>query len=201
MSEIRALFWDVGGVLLSNAWDHEERKLAFEHFHLDKGAFEARHNEVLRPFEEGKITLDDYLDRTVFYEPRNFSREDFKRFMFSLSKPKPAMLEFARSLSTKYLMGTINNESRELNAYRIKQFELTKIFDLFVSSCFVGIRKPDEQIYHLALDLIQATPDRCCFMDDRPVNIEAAAKVGLQTVLVKDRQQLQQELAKIGVRP
>jgi len=200
MSEIRALFWDVGGVLLSNAWDHEERKLAFEHFHLDKAAFEARHNEVLRPFEEGKITLDEYLDRTVFYEPRNFSRDDFKRFMFSLSKAKPQMVEFARSLSTKYLMGTINNESRELNAYRIRQFELTKIFDLFVSSCFVAIRKPDEQIYHLALDLIQATPDQCCFMDDRPVNVEAAAKVGLQTVLVKDRQQLQQELAKVGIR-
>lgn len=200
MSEIRALFWDVGGVLLSNAWDHEERKLAFERFHLDKSGFEARHNEVLKPFEAGKITLDDYLDRTVFYEPRNFSRDDFKRFMFSLSRPKTETLEFARSLSTRYLMGTINNESRELNAYRISQFELTKIFDLFVSSCFVGVRKPEEQIYRLALDLIQHAAAECCFMDDRPVNIQAAAQVGFHAVLVKDPQQLRQDLATLGVR-
>ena len=201
MPAIRALFWDVGGVLLSNAWDHEERNLAVEHFHLDKGAFESRHQEVLKPFEEGQLSLDDYLGRTVFYELRSFSREEFRRFMFSLSKSKPEALPFARSLAIKYLMGTINNESRELNAYRIAEFELTKTFDLFVSSCFVGIRKPDEQIYRLALDLVQRPPDECCFMDDRHVNVEAAAKVGFNTVLVKDTQQLQQELEKLGVRP
>jgi putative hydrolase of the HAD superfamily len=201
MAEIRVLFWDIGGVLLSNAWDHEERKLAFERFHLDKPAFELRHEEVVRQLEEGKVSLDDYLDRTVFYEPRNFSREDFKRFMFSLSQPKSQPLEFARRLATKYLMGTINNESRELNAYRVKQFDLTTTFDLFVSSCFVGMRKPDERIYRLAVDLIQRAPDQCCFMDDRPENIGAAANTGLHTVLVKDPQQLEQELAKLGVRP
>jgi putative hydrolase of the HAD superfamily len=201
MSAIRALFWDVGGVLLSNAWDHEERSLAIEHFHLEKDAFESRHQEVLKSFEEGKLSLDDYLGRTIFYELRTFSREEFKRFMFSLSKPKPETLEFARTLSTNYLMGTINNESRELNAYRIAEFALARTFDLFVSSCFVGIRKPDEQIYRLALDLVQRAPDECCFMDDRPVNIQAASKVGLHTLLVKDSQQLQQELEKLGVRP
>jgi putative hydrolase of the HAD superfamily len=201
MPAIRALFWDVGGVLLSNAWDREERNLAIEHFHLHKDAFESRHQEVLKPFEEGKLSLDDYLERTVFYELRSFSREEFKRFMFSLSKSKPETLEVARSLATRYLMGTINNESRELNAYRIAEFELTATFDLFVSSCFVGMRKPDEQIYRLALDLVQRAPEECCFMDDRQVNIQTAAKVGLHTVWVKDTQQLQEELEKLGVRP
>jgi putative hydrolase of the HAD superfamily len=201
MPAIRALFWDVGGVLLSNAWDHEERNFATQHFHLDKDAFESRHQEVVKPFEDGKLSLDDYLGCTVFYELRSFSREEFKHFMFSLSKPQPDTLEFAHSLATKYLMGTINNESRELNAYRIAEFELTKIFDLFVSSCFVGIRKPDEPIYRLALDLVQLAPGECCFMDDRQVNVQAAAKVGFHTVLVKDTPQLQQELEKLGVRP
>ena len=201
MPAIGALFWDIGGVLLSNAWDHEERNLAVEHFHLDKETFESRHQEVLKPFEEGKLNLDDYLGCTVFYELHSFSPEEFKRFLFSLSKPKADALEFASSLATKYLMGTINNESRELNAYRIAEFELSKTFDLFVSSCFVGIRKPDEEIYRLALDLVQRAPDECCFMDDRQVNIQAAAKVGLHTVLVKDTQQLRQELEKLGVRP
>ena len=201
MPAIGVLFWDIGGVLLSNAWDHGERNHAAEHFHLDKEAFESRHQEMVKPFEEGKLSLDDYLGCTVFYELRSFSREEFKRFLFSLSKPKLDALEFAHRLATKYLMGTINNESRELNAFRIAEFELSKTFDLFVSSCFVGIRKPDEQIYRLALDLIQRAPDECCFMDDRQVNIQAAANVGLHTVLVKDTQQLRQELEKLGVRP
>jgi putative hydrolase of the HAD superfamily len=201
MAEIRALFWDVGGVLLSNAWDREERDLAIQHFLLDKSEFELRHQELLTPFEEGRLTLDEYLQRAVFYAPRPFSPEDFKRFMFSLSKPKPQALEFARRLSGKYLMGTVNNESRELNQYRIETFRLVEIFDLFVSSCFVASRKPDQRIYRLALDLTQHAAEECCFLDDRPVNIEAAAKVGMQTVLVKNSEQLQQDLKALGVQP
>lgn len=201
MPDIRTLFWDVGGVLASNAWDREERSQAIEKFRLDKQAFEARHAEAVAAFEEGKLGLDDYLGRTVFYQLRTFSREEFQRFMFSLSKPKQDVLDFAASLSKKYLMGTINNESRELNAYRIEQFGLNKILDMFVSSCFVGLRKPDERIYRQALDLVQRPAGECCFMDDRPVNIEAAAKAGMQTVLVKDLQQLREDLLRLGVEP
>lgn len=201
MAEIRALFWDVGGVLLSNAWDHEERDLAVQHFQLDNSEFESRHQELLTPFEEGRLTLDEYLERAVFYKPRPFSPEDFKRFMFSLSKPKSQALEFAHSLSAKYFMATINNESRELNQYRIETFRLVEMFDLFVSSCFVAIRKPDPRIYRVALDLTQHAAEECCFLDDRPVNIEAAAKVGMQTVLVKNSDQLQRDLQSLGVRP
>jgi putative hydrolase of the HAD superfamily len=196
---IRTLFWDVGGVLLSNAWDHEERDRAVEKFSLQKADFEARHKEAVATFEEGKITLDQYLDRTVFYQPRKFSKEEFKNYMFSLSKPKPEVLEFARSLAGKYLMAAINNESREMNDYRIKQFGLSQIVDLFVSSCYVGMRKPDEKIYRVALDLIQKAPDECCFIDDRPANIEGAAKVGMRTVLMRDPAQLTKDLQGLGV--
>lgn len=199
MKPIRTLFWDVGGVLLSNAWDHEERDRAVEKFQLQKTDFEARHKEAVSAFEEGKVTLDQYLDRTVFYQPRKFMKEEFKSYMFSLSKPKPEVLELARALAGKCLMATINNESREMNDYRIKQFGLSQIFDLFVSSCYVGMRKPDEKIYRLALDLIQKVPDECCFIDDRPVNIEAAAKVGLRTVLMRDPVQLKKDLQGLGV--
>lgn len=199
MKAIRTLFWDVGGVLLSNAWDHEERDQAIDKFRLQKADLEDRHKEVATAFEEGKISLDQYLARTVFYQPRKFSQEEFKRYMFSLSKPKPEVLEFARNLAGKYLMATINNESREVNDYRIKQFGLSQIFDLFVSSCYVGLRKPDEKIYRLALDLIQKAPDECCFIDDRPVNIEGAAKVGMRTVLMRDAAQLKKDLQGLGV--
>jgi putative hydrolase of the HAD superfamily len=201
MKLIRTLFWDVGGVLLTNAWDHEERDRAVEKFQLQKAEFETRHKDIVIAFEEGKVTLEQYLDRTVFYVPRKFSKEEFKSYMFSLSQAKSEVLEFARSLAKKCLMATINNESRELNEYRIRQFNLTEIFDLFVSSCYVGMRKPDEKIYRLALDLIQKAPEECCFIDDRPVNIDAAAKVGMRTVLMRDVVQLKKELQSLGVEP
>jgi putative hydrolase of the HAD superfamily len=199
LQKIRALFWDIGGVLLTNAWDHEERDQAVETFLLNKTEFEARHHELVPNFEEGRLTLDEYLDRVIFFQARTFSREQFKQFMFSLSKPKSQSLELARSLSAKYFMGTINNESRELNEYRIRTFGLADSFDVFVSSCYVGRRKPDERIYKLALDLTQHTPQECCFIDDRPANIEAAAKVGLSTVLMKDPQQLRRDLQALGL--
>lgn len=199
MQTIRALFWDVGGVLLTNAWDHEERDQAVEKFLLSKTEFEARHQELVPKFEEGRLTLDEYLDRVIFFQSRTFSREEVKQYMFSLSKPKPQSLELARALSSKYFMGTINNESRELNEYRIRTFRLAESFDVFISSCYVGLRKPDERIYKLALDLTQHTPQECCFVDDRPVNIDAALKVGLSTVLMKDPQQLRRDLQALGV--
>ncbi|HET8827132.1 MAG TPA: HAD family phosphatase [Terriglobales bacterium] len=199
MQKIRALFWDVGGVLLTNAWDHEERDQAVERYLLSKTEFEELHNELAPKFEEGKLTFDEYLDRVIFYQPRTFSREEFKQFMFSLSKPKPQSLELARALSVKYFMGTINNESRELNEYRIRSFGLAEYFDVFVSSCYVALRKPDERIYKLALDLTQHTPEECCFIDDRPPNIEGATKAGFATVLMKDPQQLRRDLQSLGV--
>lgn len=199
MPAIRALFWDIGGVLLTNAWDHEERDLAVERFLLSKPEFEARHKELVHGFEEGKLSLDDYLERAVFYQPRSFSREEFKQYMFSLSRPKPQSLELARSLSAKYVMAAINNESRDLNRYRIQKFELAEIFSLFVSSCFVGLRKPDERIYLLALDLTQYSPDECVFIDDRPENLAGAEKAGIKTVLMKDAAQLRRDLHALGI--
>jgi putative hydrolase of the HAD superfamily len=199
VQSIQVLFWDVGGVLLTNAWDHAERERAFAKFSLTKEDFEHRHKEVVADFEQGKLSLDDYLAQVVFYQTRSFSRDEFKKFMFSLSQPKPEVLEFARALSTRYVMGTINNESCELNEYRIQQFGLREIFDLFVSSCYVGLRKPGEQIFRLALNLIQKNPDQCCFIDDRPENLAGAAKAGMQTVLMQNPEQLKRSLQDLGI--
>ena len=203
MPAINALFWDVGGVLLTNAWDRDERKKAFEHFHLDPDEFHSRHEMVVSSFERGKITLDEYLDRTVFYKERAFTPEEMRDFMFSLSQPFPEVLQFAQSLadSAKYFVGTINNESRELNNYRIKKFELGKIFRVFVSSCFVGLRKPDRDIYRLALEITQFPGEQCCFIDDRALNLEGAAQLGMHTVQMQSLEQLQAELKKLGVTP
>jgi putative hydrolase of the HAD superfamily len=200
---IRAIFWDVGGVLLSNAWDHTQRAAAIEHFGLDEQEFHDRHELVVSSFERGKITLDEYLDRTVFYCPRRFTRDAFRDFMFSLSQPVPGALEFAQFLSDsgKYFMGTINNESRELNIYRIEKYGMRKVFRVFFSSCFVGLRKPERDIYRLALETTQIPAEECCFIDDRGLNLECAAKLGMQIIQMQTLEQLRADLAKLGVEP
>ena len=201
MSAIRAIFWDVGGVLLTNAWDRTQRLAALEHFRLDEEEFHDRHEMVVSSFERGKITLEEYLDRTVFYRTRPFTRDAFRDFMFSLTQPFPEVLEFAQKLSDsgKYLMGTINNESRELNYYRMEKCGLRKIFQVFISSCFVGLRKPEKDIYRLALETTQIPAVECCFIDDRALNLECAAKLGMQTIEMQTLEQLRADLAKLGV--
>jgi putative hydrolase of the HAD superfamily len=175
---------------------------ALEHFRLDEKEFHARHEMVVSSFERGKISLDEYLERTVFYQNRPFSRDEFRDFMFSLSQPMPEVLAFARALadSGKYFMGTLNNESRELNLYRIEKYGLREIFRLFVSSCFVGLRKPESGIYRLAIEITQINPEECCFIDDRALNLECAAKLGMRTIQMQTLEQLREELGKLGVR-
>jgi putative hydrolase of the HAD superfamily len=201
VSAIHAIFWDVGGVLLSNAWDHTERMAALEHFRLDEEEFRSRHEMEVSSFERGEISLDEYLQSTVFYRDRPFTPEEFRDYMLSLSQPKPEVLAFARALanSGKYFMGTINNESRELNQYRIEKYGLREIFRLFVSSCFVGLRKPESGIYRLAIELTQIDPHECCFIDDRALNLECAANLGMHTIQMQTLEQLQTELGKLGV--
>jgi putative hydrolase of the HAD superfamily len=201
LPKISALFWDVGGVLLSNAWDHEQREQSLKRFGVDEVEFESRHEMLVSSFERGKITLHDYLERTIFYRPRSFSEEAFTQHMFSLSQPDPEALQLATELtqSGKYLMSTINNESKELNFFRIQTFGLREVFRLFVSSCFVGLRKPEEGIYRLALEITQRPPEECCFVDDRPLNLDSAAKLGMHVIQMENVAQLHQELAKLGV--
>lgn len=205
LAMIRALFWDVGGVLLTNAWDHTQRAQALEHFQLqeEEKDFHSRHEMVVSSFERGKISLDEYLDRTIFYRQRPFNREAFVEYMHSLSQPFAEVLEFAQALaaSSKYLMGTINNESRELNDYRIDTFSLRKIFRFFISSCFVGLRKPESGIYRMALDITQIPAEECCFIDDRALNLECAAKLGMYTIEMRKLEQLKADLQRLGVSP
>jgi putative hydrolase of the HAD superfamily len=201
VTRISAIFWDVGGVLLSNAWDHNERREALARFSLDPDDFEQRHASVVSDFETGKLTLDEYLDRTVFYRDRPFTRDVFRQFMLSRSRPDPEALAMARDLaaSGKYLMSTINNESAELNVYRIRNFALNEIFNLFVSSCFVRLRKPHPEIYTLAMNLRQCHPDECCFIDDRPENLQPALRLGMHCIQMKGAESLRNDLKALGV--
>jgi len=200
LPQISAIFWDVGGVLLSNAWDRSQRERAREQFKLD-AEFLERHEMLVSSLERGKIGFDEYLDRTIFYRPRPFAREVFKDYVFSLSQPHHEVLAMAEQLakSGKYFMATINNESKELNQYRIQTFGLREIFSLFVTSCFVGLRKPEAGIYRLALELTQKSPPDCCFIDDRALNLEASRQLGMHTIEMQNVEQLRRELRKLAV--
>jgi putative hydrolase of the HAD superfamily len=201
MAKVTALFWDVGGVLLSNGWDRKERQSAAKKFSLDWEEFEDRHELVVGRLETGKLSLDRYLDRTIFYRARDFERDAFRDYMFSQSKPIDGTLDVVARIarSGRYLLSTLNNESRELNLHRIEQFGLRNSFNFFMSSCFLGVKKPEDEIFRLALDLTQRKPEECLFIDDRELNVECAARLGLQTLHFRSAAQLEKDLHNAGL--
>jgi putative hydrolase of the HAD superfamily len=200
MVKIKALFWDNGGVILTNGWDRHSRRAAVEKFQLDWNDFEDRHELMLDAFETGRATLDEYLHRTVFYREQPFPAEDFKAFMFEQSQPYPESLAFLGQIArTNLFLASLNNESREINEYRIEKFKLRDYFKAFFSSCYLGIRKPELGIYRLALKISQRSPAECVLIDDRGLNLECAAELGMQTILFKDLAQLRRDLVKVGI--
>jgi putative hydrolase of the HAD superfamily len=201
MAKITTVFSDVGGVLLTNGWDRTSRHKLVEKFNLDLGEFGDRHELVSTAFETGELDMDHYLDRTVFYKPRAFSKAEVKEFMFGESQPFPESLAFIARLAQtrKYLMTTLNNESTELNQYRIEKFCLRNYFTAFFSSCYLGVKKPDEAIYVLALELTQRPADECVFIDDRALNLECARWHGMNTIQFQNVSQLETDLRALGV--
>ena len=201
MAAITAIFSDVGGVLLTNGWDRHSRRRLVEQFKLDWDEFEDRHELISTAFETGRLTLDHYLDRTVFYRPREFSKDRIKDFMLAESEPIEGSLELIARLaaSCKSFLSTLNNESRELNLYRIERFGLKKFFTVFFSSCFLGAKKPDEEIYVKALAISQRAPAECVFIDDRALNLDVPRRLGMRTIQFQNAAQLESDLRALGV--
>lgn len=201
MPQITAIFSDIGGVLGTNGWDRPTRQKAAAEFKIDWVEFEDRHELVVTAFELGQLSLEEYLIRTVFYRERSFSREQFRDYMFTQSRPFPESLALYARIAgtTKYLLASLNNESRELNLHRIGLFGLRKIFSVFFSSCFLGLKKPDTPIYRMALSLSQRSAGECLFIDDRPLNLECAKQCGMQTLECKDPLKLEEPLRALGI--
>jgi putative hydrolase of the HAD superfamily len=201
MNEIRHVFFDIGGVLGTNGWDREQRKLAIDQFKLDPVEFQSRHEEIVGQLEQGQISLEEYLDVTIFYEPRNFSREEFRDFIFGQSAPYQDSIDIARAVAEgcNYWVMTLNNESEELNRHRIAKFGLDEFFDAFLTSCWLGMRKPAHSFYERALGVSMAEPKRSVFIDDRPHNIAPAAALGMHTILYQSATQLAEDLRALGV--
>ena len=195
------VFFDIGGVLGTNGWDREQRAAVARHFGLDVAELEDLHGETVAMLEQGRMPLDEYLRGTVFYRPRPFEPAEFKACMLAQSAPFPETIELARALARtgRYRLMTINNESDELNRYRLEKFGLRDIFTTFYSSCWLGLLKPARRIYEVALAMSQAEPEGSVYIDDRERNLEPARALGMQTIRFTDAIRLRQELAGLGV--
>lgn len=202
MAEPTVLLWDIGGVLLSNGFDEASRQSAAERFGLDFAELDRRHLEAMGPFERGEITSEQYLDRVVFHTSRSFPRTAFWSFVLGCSTPRPAVIDIARAASAHpgRLTACFNNESRELNEYRIQTFGLDRFLSLYFSSCYLGRRKPDPAAYQLVRDVLGRPPGEVLFIDDRPENLLPAAGLGFQTILYRTPAELRSDLAAAGVR-
>jgi len=198
---ITALFLDIGGVLLTNGWDHHARKRAATNFKLEWAELEERHNLNFDTYEEGKLTLEEYLGRVVFYQRRPFTRAQFRSFMFSQSKPYPQMIELVRKLKARYDLKivVVSNEARELNAYRIRKFKLDGFVDAFISSCFVHLRKPDADIFRVALDIAQTPARQVVYIENTPMFVQIAEGMGIRSIVHTDYRSTCAKLASFGL--
>lgn len=198
---ITTLFLDIGGVLLTNGWGHESRELASDTFGLNRVELEERHHLTFDTYEVGKLTMQEYLDRVVFYEPRPFTPETFREFMFSQSKPLPDMIELVRQLKERYQLkiAVVSNEGRELNAHRIQTFRLNEFVDFFISSSFVHFRKPDADIFRVALDIAQVPANQVLYIEDQPMFVSVAQGLGIQGICHVDYASTCATLASAGL--
>ncbi len=198
---VKTLFLDIGGVLLNNGWDHRARKRAAIHFKLNWAEMQERHELNFEIQEENKITFREYLDRVVFWKKRPFTRAEFRRFMFAQTKPFTEMIELARNLKAKYKLKifAVSNEAREVNAHRIRQFKLDQFVDAFISSCFVRLRKPDADIYRLALDIAQTPVRQIIYIENTPLFVQVAEGLGIRSILHTDYRSTCAKLASFGL--
>jgi putative hydrolase of the HAD superfamily len=198
---ISVLFLDIGGVLLTNGWDRNMRKKAAEKFHLDFDDLDERHQMVFNPYEEGKLSIDEYLKLVVFHKKRDFDFNDFKEFLFAQTQPLPDMIKMFKAISqnNSLKVGAISNEGRELTIHRVNHFKLKEIIQFFICSCFVHFRKPDKDIFRMALDIAQTVPEHSLYIDDRKLHTEVARSLGMNAIHHVDINVTRQELSDYGL--
>jgi putative hydrolase of the HAD superfamily len=200
--KITTLFTDIGGVLLTNGWDRNGRAAAIKKFKLDAAETEERHHLTFDTYEEGKLTLDEYLERIVFYKKRDFSKKEFKNFMYSCSQPFDDMIKMVKELKQKYHLkiAVVSNEGRELNEYRIDTFKLNSFIDFFISSSFVHFRKPDADIFKIALDIAQVKASEVLYLEDREMFAQVAEGLGIKSIVHKEYKTTLKKFEEFGFR-
>jgi putative hydrolase of the HAD superfamily len=201
MAVPQAIFFDIGGVLGTNGWDHVSRKRAAAHFNLKWESLEALHDKYAEALDTGKISLQDYVEKVACAESKAFSAQEFIAFMQNESQPDQDTVKLATDISRskKYFLATLNNESPELNDYRIDKFGLAPIFNAFFSSGYLGVRKPDAKIYEITLAVSHKTAQSCVFIDDREGNLEVPKALGMTTIKFTSADQARSALSELGV--
>jgi len=198
---VTALFVDIGGVLLNDGWDHIARRKVAKHFKLEWAEMEARHHLTFETHEEGKLTFEEYLGLVVFHQKRPFTRTDFRRYMCQLSTSFPEMIELIGHLKVRYGLKivVVSNEARVVNDYRIHKFKLDDFVDTFISSCYVHIRKPDADIFRLALDISQTSARQVVYIENTPMFVQIAEGLGIRSILHTDYKSTRAKLASFGL--
>jgi len=199
---VTTLFLDIGGVMLSNGWGHDSRRLAAEKFNLNLSELEDRHHLTFVTYEEGKLTLKEYLNRVVFYQKRKFAPDQFQQFMFDQSTPYTEMIEFILKLKVQNQLkiAVVNNEARELNEHRIKKFQLNQFVDFYISSCFVHFRKPDADIFRIALDIAQIPAEQVVYIENTQMFVDVARDLGIRSIHHTDYKSTRSELSLLGLK-
>ncbi|MGC1392210.1 MAG: HAD hydrolase-like protein [Bacteroidales bacterium] len=199
---VTTLFLDIGGVMLSNGWGHDSRKLAAEKFNLNLSELEDRHHLTFVTYEEGKLTLKEYLNRVVFYKKRTFTHDQFQEFMFDQSTPYKGMIEFIIKLKelNRLKIAVVNNEARELNGHRIRKFKMNQFADFYISSCFVHFRKPDADIFRIALDIAQVPAEQVVYIENTKMFVDVARDLGIRSILHTDYKSTRSELSLLGLK-
>lgn len=200
-SRVKTLFLDIGGVLLTNGWGKDQRASAVAQYGLDEAELEDRHHLAFPAYEEGSLSLSEYLGLTVFYKKREFAEQDFIAFMLEQSKPLQASIDFFTEIKKQHKLKVVavSNEGRELNLYRISKYKLHALFDTFISSSFVHLRKPDPRIFATAIDISQATKEECIYIDDRLPFVEIAQALGLSGIHHTNLEMTRERLEQIGL--
>jgi putative hydrolase of the HAD superfamily len=195
------MFLDIGGVLLTNGWDHNMRRKAAEHFNLEYDELDDRHHMTFDAYEEGKLSMDEYLNLVVFHKKRSFTLNDFKEFIFAQTKPLPDMINMFKFIAKRNSLkvGAISNEGRELTVYRVSHFGLKDLIQFFICSSFVHFRKPDKDIYRLALDVGQVVPEQSVYVDDRKLHAEVARSLGMNAICHTDIETTRRKLSEYGL--
>ncbi len=198
---IKTLFVDIGGVLLTNGWDRGIREKTLNEFHVDKDEFDHLHKQYYNLHEQGKISFDEYLKKVVFWKKRDFSISEFETFIKDQTVPYSEMITLIESIKKAYNLKVVavSNEGRDLAEYRIKTYDLNKIFDSYIVSSFVYFQKPDPHIYRIALDVTQAPIDEVLYIDDRSYLVEAASKLGIKGIVHTSVETTKKELEKFNL--
>ncbi len=183
LGPLETLIIDIGGVILTNGWDTACRKRAVAAFALDEKTVEGMHRLNFDSYERGLMTLEDYIKRVFFYTPQKFTHEEVLQFIFSQSQPLQDMIDLIAQLKKKhhFKVYAISNEGREIMDYRAYTFNLRQFIDGFFVSGYLGRRKPDYDIFQLALDVTQADMRSTLYFDDRQPFVEVMQTFGIQS--------------------